>query len=233
MNEPRQPQQKKIKPKKKTPQQEPFFNKEKFTKANLIGVGVLALGVLALLFVGSIAYKKLFGAEDEISQSDIDEFRQAGEERETRAVNRAAGEKPKQTYKRQKSISEREIRETWETRFLKGRGLLEIGKGRYRFILIPDNTSNTQAKVRYYSNGTYKLEDDIIHLQPDFVIEPPESQNFDYKILTRSKMPVMASKHKGQLIWQVPAADVRVYVPPYHPILNRAKDKIVVWNVLE
>jgi hypothetical protein len=237
MNEMRQPPPQRPKPKQavqelkqKSPQHEPFFNKEKFNKANVIGFVILALGVLALLFVGSIAYKKLFGTDDEIAQSDIDEFRQAGRQSEDRVANRAAGEQPREAYRRQKEITEREIRETWETRLNDGRALLEIGKGRYRFILIPDNT---QVKLRYYSNGNYTLVDDLILLQPDFKIGPPDSQTFEYKLLTRSKMPVMASKHKGKLVWQEPTEEAQIYVPPYHPILNRTKDKIVVWSVLE
>jgi len=195
-------------------------------KSNVIGVVVLSLGILVLLLVSYFAYQKFYEPVDKIAQSDIDAFRQGGGER---GVNRAAGEKPANKYKKQKSISERQIRETWEAPLINGRGLLEIGKGKYRFIIIPTDRSQS----RYYSKGSYKLEDNLIILEPNLLWPAPDSSEYKYTLLTRSTMPVMASKHKGKLVWQVPTGDVSIYVPPYHPILDRAKDKIVVWSVLK
>lgn len=197
-------------------------------KSNLIGLGVLGLGVFVLLFVGYVSYQRFGGGGDEIAQNNIDDFKREGR-RSSQAPNRAAGEKPTTAYKRQKSISEKQIAETWETLLNEGSALLEIGKGKYRFILMPSDPSSTRS----YSNGTYTIKDDIIILEPDLSRGAPESRTHKYKLLTRSKMPLMVAKYKGKLIWQVPPPEVRVYVPPYHPILNRAKDKIVVWSVLE
>lgn len=203
-------------------------NNLKINKSNLIGFAVLGVGVLVLLLVGYSSYQKFNKSNDAISQNDIDDFKRGGD-RSSQVPNRAAGEKPKKTYKRQKSISERQIAQTWETHIKAGRALLEIGKGKYRFILIPSAAS----KTRYYSHGNYTIQDDIIVLQPDLAWGAPDSTTHEYKLLTRSKMPVMAAKYKGKLIWQVPPPEVSIYVPPYHPILNRAKDKIVVWSILE
>ncbi len=196
---------------------------------NLIGVVILGLGALALIMVGYLAYQKLYSSDvsDKVQQNDVDLFKKAG-----RVANRAAGEKPtseKTTYKRQKSISEKEISGAWQARLKNEKALLEMKKGKYRLIIIP----NKASKKRYYSNGDYKIQDGIVMLMPDLNRGPPESETFKYSVLTRSKMPLMAVKYKGKLIWQVPPRDIKIYVPPYHPVLNRAEDKIVVWSVLE
>ena len=46
-------------------------------------------------------------------------------------------------------------------------------------------------------------------------------------------MPVMVAMHQGKMVWQVPAKEIRIYVPPRHPILDRADNKLLVWTVLE
>lgn len=199
-------------------------------KSDLIGIAILGVGVIALLVVGYMVYLKFSPPSSEgnnIAQDDIEDFKRSG-----RAPNRAAGEKPvseKGKYKRQKSISEKELSGAWRTNLEKEQALLEIGDGKYRLVLI----YNRKPKIRYYSNGDYKIQDDIIILTPDLNSSSPESDVARYSVLTRTDMPVMASKYKGKLIWQEPPSDIDMYVPPRHPILDRDEDKIVVWDVLE
>ena len=117
----------------------------------------------------------------------------------------------------------------WQARLKNQQALLEMKKGKYELIIVPSGGS----KTHYYSKGAYVLEDDIVILTPDLNKSPPKGEGIRYSILTRSDMPVMAAKYKGKLIWQVPPPDINIYVPPYHPVLDRGQDKIVVWSVLE
>jgi len=201
--------------------------KLKMDKANLIGLGVLALGVLVLLFVGYFAYQKLFPS------SNSEKIEERAEiplyERQGRKPNRAAGEKPAQNYARQKSISEEELKGSWETMLPKGRALLEMKRGKYSLIVL----SNKRKNHAQYSNGTYDIMDDVVVLKPDFKIPALKTKGIKYEILTRAKIPVSAALYKGKLIWQKPPSDVDIYIPPYNPILDKTKNKIVVWNVLE
>jgi len=187
-------------------------------KTNLIGFGILALGLLALIWVGSMVYNRFASPsnESQLSQSDIDEFKNS-----STAPNRAAGERPPQDdtpqYKRQKSISAKAMAGTWQAQMKNG--------------VIPDKTS----LQRFYSNGKFEIKDDIVVLRSDFKIPPPASQReYRYQVLTRGSMPVSAGIHRGKLIWQAPPEDVRgIYVPPFHPVLNRMKGKVAVWEPLK
>ena len=199
-------------------------------KQNKIGFAILGLGVLAALLVGMLAYKTLTDTSSghqgpEISQEEINAFKQSGAPQEQAAVR----QETRQSYKRQKSISENQIVGAWDTRINGARVLLQLQKGTYRIIVIYDNP----AAARWYSNGTYEMRDDLLILTPNLDWGPPKNSRFGYRVLTRGTMPVAVSKHKGRLIWQVPGPDADIYVPNYHPILSETKDKIAVWRVLK
>ena len=199
-------------------------------KANILGIAVLGVGVLAVLIVGVLAYRSLSFSADgqgaQISREEINAFKEAEPIFEE---EQAAEEKPKPTYKRQKSISERQIVGSWDTQIKGGRALLQLQGGTYRLIIVMDNP----AASRWYSNGTYTLQDDLLVLSPNMKWGPPKSKRFGYRVLTRSNMPVMVSKNRGNLVWQVPGPDADIYVPNYHPMLNLTEDKIAVWDVLK
>ena len=234
---PLQKKVKRVRPTKGKTAKPPQFKvgKTKITlnKTNLIGFGILALGLLALIWVGSMVYNRFASPsnESQLSQSDIDEFKNS-----STAPNRAAGERPPQDdtpqYKRQKSISAKAMAGTWQAQMKNGgTALLEIRNDNYRIVVIPDKTS----LQRFYSNGKFEIKDDIVVLRSDFKIPPPASQReYRYQVLTRGSMPVSAGIHRGKLIWQAPPEDVRgIYVPPFHPVLNRMKGKVAVWEPLK
>lgn len=198
---------------------------------NILGYAILGIGLFAVIFVAYFAYKSMNPTtEQEIAEkNEIETFKQSG------APNRAAGQIANQedskTYKRQKSISEKELKGLWEAPLKSGKALLEIKDGVFRIVIIRSDSST----LRYYLNGTYTIKDDLIILMPNAQWGPPNSQGqkYNYRILTNSSLPIVASKHDGQLIWQVPPKEVDIYVPPYHAFLNLTKNKIAVWNALK
>ena len=202
--------------------------KLKMDKANLIGLGVLTLGVLVLLFVGYVAYQKLSpsnNSEKTEKRAEVPLYEQQG-----RKPNRAAGEKPvQQAYARQDSISEEELRGSWESLLPKGRALLEMKRGKYRLIML----SNRRQNYAQYSNGTYEIVKDIVVLQPNLKSKPPKTKGLKYEVLTRGKIPVAAALYKGKLIWQKPPSGTGLYIPRYNPVLSKANNDIVVWKVLK
>lgn len=203
-------------------------------KENIVGVAILAFGVLAIVVVAALAYQR-FGGDEEaavvqrqaVSQEEIRDFKQVEKKQPKRAEKKKEPKKPR--FKRQTSISERDITGAWDGFIDDGRVLLQMQEGVYKMVIIKDN----RASPRRYSNGTYTLEKDILVLTPNLDWGPPKSQRYAYRVLTRGSMPVMVSKYKGKMVWQVPGEDADIYVPNYHPILSQVKDKIAVWGTLK
>lgn len=194
---------------------------------NKIGVAILGLGLVLFVLVAMLAVKKLGGQDSSnqgaISQEEVDAFKnQSVESDKSEPEQRKA-------VRRKKNIAESEIVGAWDSRIKGERALLQLNKGKYKLIIVPDDGYSS----RVYSNGKYTLEGDLLMLFPDLSIPAPESQKFSYEILTRSRFPVVVAKHKGRLIWQVPGDEYDVYIPNHHPFLNRVKDKIAVWKVLK
>ena len=194
---------------------------------NKIGIAILALGLVLFVLVVMLAVKKFGGDvpgnQSVITQEEIDTFKSQS----TESVERKTQKKP--IIKRQKKISENDIAGAWDSRTQEGRALLQLNEGKYKIIIVPSN----RGPSRWYSNGTYTLDEGLLTLMPDLSIPAPQSDRFQYRVLTRSKFPVAVAKHKGRLIWQVPGDEYDVYVPTHHPYLNRVKDKIAVWKVLK
>lgn len=205
------------------------LKKEKLN-SNLLGLFVLIFGVFVFLVVSYLAYQKISSSpSDEVilAEEDVNSFKNAT------AVNRAdpRSQKPtkKKAYKRQNSISEKEMAGVWEARIKSGKALLEMNNGTYRLVIIQSNSGD----IRYYSNGDYKIENDLVILSPNRKFAAPQDGQYSYRFLTASNMPVIVAKYKGKLIWQEPPSDVDIYVPPYHPVLDFSDDKILVWNSLD
>ncbi len=201
-------------------------------QGNPLGLGILGVGVLAVLLVGVLAYQTFSGSSDvyeqgiEISEEEKQSFK--SEDIQERQVQKPRKEK-KKSFKRQKSITEKQVVGAWDARLNEARALLQIKGGTYRLIIVMDNP----AASRWYSNGTYTLKDDLLILSPNMAWGAPKSSKFGYRVLTRGDIPVMVSLYKGKLVWQVPADDADVYVPNYHPVLGLVRDKIAVWGVLK
>ncbi len=200
-------------------------------KSNVPGVVILGVGLLAVLIVGILAYRTFstpFGEDyqgSQVSEEDIDEFKNTRPQERKSVVQQ---EKEK-SYRRQKSISERDITGNWDTRLKEGRALLQMKDGTYRLIMVNDNP----ASARLFSNGTYKMQDDLVMFYPNMDWGPPKSRKYGYRVLTRSSFPVLVSKYKGKLVWQLPGRDVDVYVPNIHPLLSSTPNDLAVWSVLK
>ncbi|MCI5059787.1 MAG: hypothetical protein MRY79_01810 [Alphaproteobacteria bacterium] len=201
-------------------------------KRNKIGAAILGVGVLTFLFVLYLAYQTFFGvpADDagpKLSRSEINEFKTLELED---LVQEQPQEQEKPAYKPKKSITERQMLGNWETRVEEGRALLQLQGGTYRLVIIRDNP----AASRWYSNGYYELrEGGLLMLKPNLDWGPPKSNKYSYRLLTRAKIPVIASLYKGRLVWQVPGPNVDVYVPNTHPFLSLASNDIAFWKVLK
>lgn len=195
---------------------------------NPIALAIFGISLLAFAYACILAIKTFSGGGSteetvRISQDELDEFKNAG----ARQVQK---EEPVKSFKRQRRIKEKQITGVWDAKLGNARGLLQMKDGGFRLILI----DRTSSSLRYYINGTYTLQEDILLFNPD-VRQVPPSEKYDYQILTRSEFPVMVSKHKGKMVWQEISddVDVDVYVPNNHAVLDRAKNGIAVWSALK
>ncbi len=196
-------------------------------KQNPIALVIVTLVVLIFIYLLILGVKTLFNGADsgrniEISQQEINDFKNSDV---SDAQNKQA---KKRKAKRQKNISESEITGAWDAQLDNARALLQLKNGTFRLILVERDAQGT----RFYINGTYTLEDDILVFQPNARSKAP-SDKFEYRILTRAKMPMMVGKYKGKMVWQIPPEEADIYVPNYHAILNRVPNKIAVWSALK
>jgi len=196
-------------------------------KQNPVALVVFIIGVLGFIYVCMLAIKTFTGAdkpasEIEVSQDEIDQFKRDDIQNTQEEVTQ------KRKAKRQKNIKERDITGAWDTYLGQTRALLQLKDDQFRLIMI----DRDDVRTRYYINGAYRLEDDILYLDPDTRSAPPKG-DFDYEILTRAEFPVMVSKHRGKMVWMRPSDDVDIYVPNYHVILDRVQNDIAVWSTLK
>jgi len=201
---------------------------ENFVRKNWIGLLILAVGFISFAVVGIKAVTKFTAPQEGevvVSQQEIREFRASERPRSTSAPLRAA---PEPKFKRDKDIKEGEITGAWQANIKNAKLLMQMRRGQYKLVIIPGNNGN-----RFYSNGTYTLDGDILLLKPDFNISAPQSNVTSYAVLTRSPFPVMVTKNKGNLVFQRPVPAANVYVPNIHPLLSRAEYDLVVFDVLK
>lgn len=195
-------------------------------KQNPIALVVGGLLVLVCIYILILGVKTLFGSSAgdnkvQISKEEISNFKNAN-------IPASEAKKKKRKAKRQKDIKEKEIMGAWDAQLNNARALLQIKDGTFRLIIVERDALNT----RYYINGTYTLESDILIFHPNVRSKAP-SEKYDYRILTRAKLPVMVRKYKGKMVWQVPPEEADIYVPNHHAILNRVSNKIAVWSALK
>jgi hypothetical protein len=193
----------------------------------LIGVIFLAVGIIALFTVAGIAVNKFTGTRTFEDEAGIDENSKAVQQQQSedqKISNRVKNKKPS-------NINEADIVGAWEALFRNHRALIQLKGGYYRLILI----SNNNTRSRQYSNGRYQIQGNVLILKPDLSIPAPKSKgDIQYRLFTRTDMPMMVGMYKGKQIWQeVDRADIDMYIPNYHPVIGLSKDKVVVWSVLK
>lgn len=193
-------------------------------KHNKQGVAVLAVGLIAVLAVSILAIQK-FSTNINVSNDTKKSF----QEIQAQEFIQKEPPKPKRVFARQKSISESDIEGSWNARLEEARALLQMRGRTYKLIVVNDNP----VEARFYSNGTYILKNDLLVLTPNLEWGPPKSRRYRYNVLMRSNLPVIVSKHKGKLVWQLPGPEADIYVPNFHQILSRTEDDIAVWDVLK
>ena len=183
---------------------------------------IFGLSIVALIIVGYLLYQKFFTDKDQSSR-----YAHIKSKQERPTFQRP--EEQKQKFARQKVITEKEVRGTWQAPMEGGKGFLELQNGTYRIFVVMAGAANT----RYYSYGTYNIVEDVLVLQPNATKKPPNDKRYDYRILAQTKMPVMAVRVQDKMIWQIPSDEVRVYIPPRHAFFRRAKDDIAIWSPLK
>lgn len=202
----------------------PLFDK---IKQKPIALAIVTLLVLVLLYALILGVKTLIGGDSnkngvEISRADINAFKN------TNITETGNPQSKKRKAKRQKNLKESQITGAWDAQLDNARALLQIKDGTFRLIIVERDTQGT----RFYVNGTYSLEEDILIFEPDTRSKAP-SDKYDYRILTRAKMPMLVGKYKGKMVWQVPPEEVDIYVPNYHAVLSRVPNKIAIWSTLK
>lgn len=198
-------------------------------KDNPVLLAVAALVVLILLYLlllGTRSFINQFQSDGDspLSRQEIRDFQNTQDAQTTNQVTQN-----RRQVKRQKDIKESQITGAWDATLDQGgRALLQLKEGTFRLIIVERDAIN----IRFYMNGSYTLEEDILTFKPDSR-SPPPSDKFDYRMLTRSNMPVMIGKYRGRMVWQRPPPEANIYVPNQHAILSRVPNEIAVWNILK
>jgi len=192
-------------------------------KENRLGAIILCLGVVAIIVVAFMALSRWSGG------SSVERFYAQEEtiKKPPAYVQPVESSKPK--YRRQENITPQQIIGAWEVQTEKGRGLLQLNNGAYKFALIQENA----AVANIYSMGNYRLQNDLMIFEPNTNRAERQREFQGYRMLTRSPFPVLVARKGRNLVFQKPDGRVNIYVPPVHPFLRLMPDELAVFNQLK
>ena len=208
-------------------------------KENRIGAVILLIGLIAFLFVSVQALNRFVFSDGQSNQIEYDRedvatenFRNVSPEAvaQIRQRQQEAKRQEKLKYDRQQDILEASIQGSWEFNGPKFRYLLQLWKGGYKMIFIPQKNSDELYK---YSVGHYSLKKDVLILKPVRSYPQAKEEFPGYRPLTRSAFPFLVARQGSRLILQKPTRNAGVYVPPRHPVLVDIPDEVAVFSPLK
>lgn len=120
----------------------------------------------------------------------------------------------------------------WQAMIGRYTAVLQIRKDVYQIILA----SSDPSTPRYYSSGTFIVNEDIITLSPRQDWPPPSStvKGAGYSKLTRGPFPIIARFDSGKMLWQnPPASEKRVNGPHISPIFMSESVRLASWQKIK
>lgn len=209
-------------------------------KENRIGAVILLIGLFSFVFVSISALNRFSPSRDGIKDGRViydqeasvqaDNFRNVSPQLIKEIEKKQSTDTEKLKFDRQQNIQESEIQGAWNLNTDKYRYLIQLSKGQYKLVMIPERGVSGSF---YYSVGRYTIQNDLLILNPIKYYEQAEKEFPGYRVLTKSKFPVLVSRKGGSLIMQVPGRAAGVYVPPRHPLLRNMTDQVAVFSKLQ
>lgn len=120
----------------------------------------------------------------------------------------------------------------WQAMIGNYTAVLQIRKNVFQIILA----SSDPNAPRYYSSGTFTVNEDILMLVPQQDWPPPASAsaNISYAKLTRGSFPIIARFEGGKMLWQnPPESEKRVSGPYTSPIFMAEKTRLATWQKIK
>ncbi|MEM9470257.1 MAG: hypothetical protein AAF988_08855 [Pseudomonadota bacterium] len=208
-------------------------------KENRVGTVILLVGLIAFLFVSVQALNHFVFSSGKSNQIEYDReeittenFRNVSPEAvaQIRQRQQEAKRQEKLKYDRQQDILEASIQGSWQFNGPKFRYLLQLWKGGYKMILIPQKDSGERYR---YSVGNYSLKKDVLILDPVRSYPKAREEFPGYDVLTLSRFPFLVALQGSRLVLQKPTRNAGVYVPPRHPVLVDIPDEVAVFSPLK
>ncbi len=202
-------------------------------ESRFIGYLVLGFGVLAVLTVVVLAMSGRSGLKTETPNSAAVKEISGG----LSAVLMPDPVKPatpkKELYfKRQPDIAAASMEGDWQSMIGKYTAVLQLKGGVYQIILA----NADPAAARLYSQGTYKVQEDVLLLTPRLDWPKPattQKTSVEYQPITRAPFPIIAAIQSGKMLWQnPPQSERRVLVPYKSPLLLNGEADYIVWQKL-
>ncbi len=203
-------------------------------EAKFIGYIVLGFGLVAVVAVLLLAYA---GRSPDTDVVVPDAKRAEAIGGKSTALIQAPKVIPQKTayklpFKRQPDFDKSSMDGNWQTMIGMFTSVLQMNQGVYQVILAGDDP----YMPRYYSSGTYTVEEDIIKFEPQRSWPKPmtKSGGGNYQIITTAPFNMMTSMYDGKMLWaNIPPDEIRAIRIAEPPIFLSENIEYVVWTRIE
>lgn len=223
---PRPPQQQA----RRRPAPPPRSAESKFIGYLVLGFGLIAvIAVLLLAFMGN-------NPDTDVAQPGAEQVQKIATNMEARfAPPPPAAPKPKVElhFKRQPDFKASQMEGNWQATIGTFTAVLQINKNVYQVILV---SANQPEMPRFYSSGSYTVQEDMIVFTPRVDWPQPVTQNksITYQRITRAPFSMISAFYEGKMLWQNPPPDeTRVLRMANTPLFMSEKVDYVVWQKMK
>ncbi len=203
-------------------------------ESKFIGYVVLAFGILAVVAVLMLAFMNR-GPNTDVPLPDAKKAEAIGA-KSTALIKapKVVPEKPAYSlpFKRQADFNKASLDGNWQTMIGMFTSVLQMNQGVYQVILAGDDP----YMPRYYSSGTYTVEEDIIKFKPERRWPKPitKSGGGNYQMITRAPFNMMTAISDGKLLWaNIPPGETRATRIAEPPLFMSEDVEYVVWTRIE
>lgn len=203
-------------------------------ESKFIGYIVLAFGVLAVVAVLMLAFMGRAPNMD-VPAPDVKKA-EAISAKSTALIQapKVIPEKKEYTlpFERQPGFDKASMDGNWQTMIGMFTSVLQMNQGVYQVILAGDDP----YMPRYYSSGTYTVEEDIIKFEPNRKWPKPvtKSGGGNYQTITRAPFNMMTAMYEGKMLWaNIPPSEIRARRMAKPPLFMSEDVEYVVWTRIE
>lgn len=212
---------------RRRPAPPPRSAESKFIGYLVLGFGLIAvIAVLLLAFMGN-------NPDTDVAQPSQEQTKNISTNMEARfTAPPPIASKPKVElhFKRQPDFKAVQMEGNWQATIGTYTAVLQVNKNVYQIILV----SNAQPGMpRFYSSGSYKVQEDMIVFTPRVDWPQPATQNKSivYQRITRAPFSMISAFYEGKMLWQnLPPDETRVLRLANTPLFMSENVDYVVWQ---